>query len=378
MKRFLMIVAVLFFVAASAMRLSGADDESNTETPPGGDVCGNVCFPRAQGGLFICHVECKAVQTVHFPTGIDFIVKKVRENLPPPIFKSAELSPDPLQAGGPVEIKLTPQTEDFEVFKDYEVKYLYAFDAPSDWKSLRPILDPAGGFWKTSIDIPQNASELYAAARAGDADGNTYIEIPCRVSSGSAKSDDCFFPLWEDDSYADVKDFDINPSLDLLDAKFGMDDKYFHFRIKVRGPIDPGQLNPTSINYYMIGIYDPGRPVGVDPYHRTTFILYSPYLYRVFKHDPAQKQLFDDATACEAVLNRAGEWTADSGAVKCSVEGDTLVMSIRRGTLGQFVTGVFVAYAATGIVFDEFSGIVADYTPTAAVRIDKTTIDIQK
>lgn len=379
MKRFAIFLLVLLAASVPVRAASGDEDDEVLEHHGfADDACDNVCFPRYNGGIFTCHLECKSEDDVEFPTGMDFIVKKVREMLPPPMLKSAETAPPEPQAGGDVEIKLFPAAKDFDDYKDYEVIYVYSFDSTSNWNALRPVLDPAGGFWKTTLAIPENAGALYSAVRIGDTEKNTYIETPCPVRGEVEKTDDCYFPLWKDESYEGVKNFTVNPSLDLLDAKVGMDEKKFYFKITMRAAIDPGVLVPSSVNYYLIGIYDPDRPSGADPYHRTSFVIYSPYLYKIYEHSRANPKLFGDSGACKTVVRMGADWIVDIGAVRCVVQGNTLFVAAKRATLGGFVTGTFVSYAATGIIFDEFNGVISDYSPAAAVRFDKQPIKIKK
>jgi len=325
-------------------------------SPSSEDVCDNVCFSRIDDGLFTCRQECRTSNSVKLPPGFDFLVKKVRERIQPPLLKSKTFTPAEPARGEQLKVRLTPAVNDVSVLADQTIKFLYTSDPPSKWLPLVPDFDPVAAVWDVSFTTPADSDILNTTVRIGDFDGNTYIEASCPLRDPNNTSDPCYFPLSDDESYEKMPEFHIDPALDLLSAKFGMDDRRFYFKVKTRGGIKKGKLIPKSAYYYMISLYDPDRPTGVDPYHRTSFVYYSPN--------------FDPNSPCKALVRRGSKWVYDASPVRCRIENDTLTITVMRKTIGAPVSGLLTMYVATGVIYDEDNGIIVDYSPSTAVRID--------
>lgn len=369
----LLLLLAMVFVCCTAARAQDGDvpEQPDWDVLFSDEVCGNVCFPRTKGGLFTCHQECRDEHELRLPTGMDFLVKKVRNRMAPPMLDSVDFVPETPAAGEKFEVRLIPEDDDLDVLTGLASTFVYNFDSPGEWMSVRPGLDPVERYWKTEIEAPADAEMFYSAARIGDADGNTFIEAGCETDG-----DECFFPLSEDESYGDVEDFYLDPNLDILDSSFAVDEARLYLKIKVRGEFRPGELIPLAANYYVVGLYDPYRPTDEYPYHRTAFILYSPFLNS--ESFLTQSKLWESKSECK-VLSRAGaRWTAAGGAARCDVDGGELRISVKRKSLPEPVAGVYVFWLASGVLFDDDNGVVTDYTPTTAVRIDRGPVELSK
>ena len=366
MKR-LLVIFLLLMIAAPALAQDWnlpASEPTDVTKMTTREVCNNVCFVRENGGMFTCSQQCRGDDDVRLPVGFAFLTERVRLKVIPPMLEKIEFEPPNPKPGDKVSVTMTPVSKDLETQRFISTKFVYAFDSPKDWIALKPSLDPLKGVWETSFETPAGAKTLYTSARLGDAEGNTYLIAPCNVSGDLQTTEDCFFPLLDDENYEDAKYTDINPSLDLLNVKFGMDDKRYYFRMNMRGKVDPGRSSPMSANYYMIAIYAPGKMPEIDPYGHYSFILYSPYL--------------ETSNDCKMLLRRGPQWLMESGSVKCWVNDKQLLFSVARKSADINADGVFVMYAATGIIFDTYNGIITDYTGTAAVRVNKGPIELGK
>jgi hypothetical protein len=366
-KTVLIFLFALGFAASAAAQNLDKPTDTNTDvqsmTTP--NICSNVCFERISGGLFTCNQLCPFSGDFRLPAGLEFLTRNVRVKLMPPMLKDIEFDPAPPKPGGTAAARMIPVTNVLDEQTQIAAKFIYAFDKPDDWAAAVPALEPAKGYWETTFDVPAGAKKLYAMARLGDQFDNTYITIPCDVEGDPWKTDTCYFPLVADENYEDIKRPDINPSLDILNLTFGMDRRKYYFRLTARDKIDPGRLSPPQTNYYLISVYAPGRAPEVDPFNKNAFIFYAPYL--------------ENSSDCKILLRRGPRWTMDTSGIKCTVkDNNTIQFEIARKIIDTTISGEFVVYAATGMLFDQDTGIVADYTSTAAVRVDKGPIDLTK
>ncbi|HOO55445.1 MAG TPA: hypothetical protein PLN69_01400 [bacterium] len=327
------------------------------------EVCSNVCFERMEGGLFTCHQECERPGQKRLPAGVDFLIKNVRDNLAPPMLKKVEIN---VSGGEPValDIVMEPYSYSLSELTDIAIKFVYSVNDPVEWVPVGASLNPVEEKWEASVELPGEAERVYSTVRMGDLDGNTYIEIPCDIEGPFNESKKCIFPMSGDESYAEDENLNLNPSLDILDSEFARDAKRYYFRVKMGGNVDAGEKVPQNANYYLIGLYDPGRPPGVDPYHKTYFVMFAPYL---FDHD-----------GCRIIAKRGEKWSNDSNGVRCDAEGDVLTVSVLKKVLPEPVSGIFVTFVATGVVFDENTGIIADYTSTTAIRLEREPLEINR
>ncbi len=373
------------------------------------EVCSNVCFPRNKDGLFSCQQECSSEDDVELPTGIDFLIKRVRDRLKPPILDKMEILPSSPRAGESMDIYMTPKDTDVEYMIGLKAKFAYSTNGTENWVGVIPDLEPVEKRWKAEIKLPRDADSLYYLARLGDEDRNTYIELPCETTEPHPGSKDCFFPMSEDSTYEKTKNFAIDPALDLTKSWIAIDDRRFYFRIQAVGDIAEGELFPANYYFYLLALYDPGRPTDVDPYHKTTFVLFSPLYflsstcssYRTgfgeteFNNEPnapctrAPCPPFTDeedknvimqrehneregrciTQSCAAIIRRGRHWINDTGIVNCEKRGNEIFISLQRETIEPPVEGVYVAFTATGVHLDMETAIITDYSPTTAFRI---------
>jgi len=343
------------------------------------EVCRDVCFRRSNGGLFSCHQECNTEDEMRLPAGIDFLVKRMREVMFPPVFEEIDFTPEKPVAGEDLGIELIPYKGKSDYLLDLKVKLFYAFDEPRDWKNVAPETHQDGFdvSWSANIEVPGDAGGMYFLARAGDEDENTYVEIPCRTREPSIGSSDCFFPMSKDDTYENVEDFSVNPGLDLTEAFVAADERRYYFRIQAVGDIDPGELLPPDYNYYLLGIFDPGRPADVDPYHKTVFVIYAPNYFAgemcsptMYTRDRANKPRSPMCISepCAVLMKRAAEWFYDTNSVKCDVKGNELFVSLQRNIIDPTSMGMLAAYIATGNILETESALIADYSPSTAIK----------
>jgi len=365
MKKFfaILILAALFVRPSLAVDSSVPDPTGNPKLTTR-EICNNVCFGRDAGGLFTCNQQCQADDAVRFPVGIDFLTKKIRSNVPPPLLRKFEFQPPNPRPGDDVTVTLTPETKDLEAQRLISSKFIYAFDSPADWTPVVSEIDPVRGVWETKFKVPNGANTLFYSIRLGDMNKNTFIVIPCNVQGDPRTSDTCFFPLVDDMVFDDPVQQKIDPALDIVKMTFGMDDRKFYFKLTAKSKIDPGLRTPQNAYYYMVTMHGPGRAPEVDPYNRTIFMLYAPYL--------------GPAADCKVLMRNGHVWNMNTDPVKCKVDGDRIFFELSRKAINATAGGVFVTYAATGIILDEDHGIIVDYSPTASVRFDKKPIELGK
>lgn len=374
------------------------------------EVCPNVCFPRNSDGLFSCQQECSSEDDVQLPTGVDFLIKRVRDRLRPPIIEKIEFVPATPTAGLPVSVYMTPRNADVEHMLGIKTKFVYSINGYGDWMGVYPEIQPVEKRWGIQIKPPRDANEMYYLARLGDEDRNTYIELPCEAAAPGIGAQECFFPMSEDTTYEYTDDFSIDPALDLTDSWVGIDERRFYFRLQAVNEIAEGELFPANYYFYLLAIYDPGRPTDVDPYHKTTFVLFSPLYFLsstctsykggigeteftnepnapcvyapcpplvdddddiqpVMKRDSNEREGRCITQSCAALIKRGRHWINDTGVVKCSSEGNEIFISLQRGAVKPPVEGVYVVFAATGVHLDLETSIITDYSPTTAIRI---------
>jgi len=359
-------MAVAALVSAGSLCLASDFESDDLSYMFSDEVCLNVCFPRARDGLLTCQQDCKPGENFKLPPGTDYLVRMNRERTPPLALKEMTTDPAPPRAGQPVTFKLSPVSDDADDNAALSVKLVHSFDAPGGWKSVSPAFGVSGGKpgWTAVLDAPPGARSVFAAVRMGDVRGDTYIEAPCAVAA-SAPDSPCWFPLSDSDSYEGVKDVFVDPSLDLLGGSFGMDEGRYYFKLRARADISPGKAQPRSAYYYMLGLYDSGRPAGEDLYHRMLLVYYSPYMLDVGRTD------------CRLKMRLGPRWISDAGAVSCSTDGKELTISLKRGALGKPVAGMITAFFASGIYFDDETGIISDFSPATTIRIDRVPFELE-
>lgn len=356
-------------LAAVVARAQNFNEPESTSTDVSAmttrNICKNVCFERVTGGLFTCNQLCPFDDDVRLVTGLDYLTRNVRVKLLPPMMKDITLDPAKPGPGSKVTARIVPVSTELEEMTLISTKVVYAFDEPANWQSVVPSLDPANRYWEAGIDVPAGAKKMFVAVRAGDQFEDTYISIPCNVVGDPWKTDICYFPLLKDENYEDIKRKDISPAQDIVKVTFGMDDRKYYFRLTVRDKIDPGRLSPPQSNYYLIAAYAPGKAPEADPFDKSAFIFYAPYL--------------EKSADCKVLMRIGSKWTMDTSSVKCTLKDDnTIQYEIARKVIRTTPAGEFVVYAATGMVYDEDNGIITDYTSTAAIRTDKKPIDLTK
>jgi hypothetical protein len=359
-------LAVAALVSAGTLGVAADFESDDLSDMFSDEVCMNVCFPRARDGLLTCQQDCKPGENFKLPPGADYLVRMKREGAPPPALKEMTTEPAPPREGEPVTFKLVPVSGDAEDNAALSVRLVHSFDAPGGWKAATPTFGAGAGYqvWTATLDAPPGARSIFAAVRMGDINGDTYIEAPCKVDPRAPDSP-CWFPLSDADSYEGVKDMFVDPALDLLGGSFGMDDGRYYFKLKARADISPGKAQPRSAYYYMLGLYDSGRPAGEDPYHRMLLVYYSPYMLDVGRTD------------CRLKMRLGQRWISDAGAVSCSTNGNELTISVKRGALGKPVAGMMTAFFASGIYFDDETGIISDFTPATTIRIAREPFELE-
>lgn len=376
---FAALAAVLFAASAWAQSESDAGDTGWTSE----GVCNNVCFGISNNGLFSCSQQCIHPYDVKLPAGVDFLARKMRENLFPPVVKETATDVSQYPAGGPVNISILPDKDSISSIESLRIKFFYSFEKNGQWLGVAPEFDAAAGKWSASLSAPEGKSEFYYLTRISDEEDNSYIEIPCFTKTPAIGSEDCFFPLSQDEVFEPVESskgqtgFSLDPALDLANSYIGLDDRRFYIRLRTVANIDPGSVIPAQYNYYMAGIFDPDRPAGEDPFHQTVFVLYAPSYFSgklcaLNRVEVRPDGLIENCInqSCALLMKKGQRWQFDTGSVFCEAKDNEILISLQRRALGELAAGTLAAYTASGQILTDDGSVISDFSPLTAVRFN--------
>lgn len=380
------VTLLLFSMVCPAQETDSSAADAITSKTTSDGVCGNICFSMNKTGLFNCAQNCRYDSDVKLPAGVEFLTRRMRENLFPPLVDDTVISFSGTGKNRKMNISISQSKENTFNPEELRIKFFYSFEKNGKWEGIAPELDAETGKWTGELELPASEQLLYHLTRVQDYNDNSYIDIPCKTQKPALGSSDCFFPLAADDVMSDVDPnnkgaFTIEPSLDLTYSYFGYDDRRYYFRVQTAGKIDPGSTIPARYNYYLVGIFDPYRPAAVDPFHKTLFVLYAPS-YFTGEFCPMNSYSTGEGNAlsencinqsCSLLVKQGQKWTFDSGSVFCETSGNEILISLQRHVVDPTSVNSLAAYAATGIILEDEAAVIVDFTPLNSMNMNNSS-----
>lgn len=314
-----------------------------------GDVCRDSCLLANGFNALECSRVCSTDESIALPSGIDFLVRRLRGDtgrihvFSPMTSDDAEWRLEAIRSGDSGRKDPLPEVVSFMLDGN--------------------IADPANAVASGSVvTLQPGAAAAPESVVLGFRDGGVYAELPvshearlCEKNGRKCKTENLSV-IFNSDSFSTGQD-GAPEGLLLKSVTAGRDTSHTVISMRLAGNIDPGRALPMRHNFYLLSFFDPSRAMSGDFYRASFFLMYSPHHY-------------NRGGGCRMILRRGADWELLPSPVTCSVRDDELVFAVDSGVaFGRSDLTAF--FAVTGTMFSDESSVLSSYSPVAVLRFSE-------